>query len=134
MLMQTIKSKIFKNYIGNEWLDSDSEGTIGSYSPANKKEVVGYVQDSTKRDLDLAFGAAYDAKKEWRRLGQAARGQFLFTIANILEENLEEVAETMTKEMGKTLPEAKGETARGVAILRYYAGEGMRKEGDVIPS
>ena len=36
--------------------------------------------------------------------------------------------------MGKTLPEAKGETARGIAILRYYAGEGMRKEGDVIPS
>jgi aldehyde dehydrogenase (NAD+) len=40
----------------------------------------------------------------------------------------------MTKEMGKTLPEAKGETMRGVAILRYYAGEGMRKIGDVIPS
>lgn len=36
--------------------------------------------------------------------------------------------------MGKTLSEAKGETARGVAILRYYAGEGMRKDGDVIPS
>lgn len=132
--MRTIKSKIFKNYLGNEWLDSDSEGTIGSYSPANKKEVVGYVQDSTRRDLDLAFQAAHDAKKEWRRLGQAARGQFLFIIANILEENLEDIAETMTKEMGKTLPEAKGETARGVAILRYYAGEGMRKEGDVIPS
>jgi acyl-CoA reductase-like NAD-dependent aldehyde dehydrogenase len=51
-----------------------------------------------------------------------------------LEENLDEIAETMTREMGKTLPEAKGETARGVAILRYYAGEGMRKDGDVIPS
>src|SRR5699024_10858713 len=35
---------------------------------------------------------------------------------------------------GKTLPEAKGETARGVAILRYYAGEGLRSTGDVIPS
>src|SRR5205085_11404893 len=67
-------------------------------------------------------------------LGQAERGQFLFKAANILEENLDEIAETMTKEMGKTLPEAKGETARGVAILRYYAGEGMRKDGDVIPS
>ena len=43
-------------------------------------------------------------------------------------------AETMTREMGKTFPEAKGETARGVAMLRYYAGEGMRKIGDVIPS
>src|SRR5690606_15186044 len=42
--------------------------------------------------------------------------------------------QTMTEEMGKTFPEAKGETARGVAILRYYAGEGLRKIGDVIPS
>src|SRR5699024_750716 len=40
----------------------------------------------------------------------------------------------MTREMGKTFPEAKGETARGVAILKYYAGEGMRSNGDVIPS
>src|SRR5690606_27579850 len=39
-----------------------------------------------------------------------------------------------TLEMGKTLPEAKGETARGVAILGYFAGEGMRSVGDVIPS
>ncbi|OVE53239.1 hypothetical protein B0E34_20615, partial [Chryseobacterium mucoviscidosis] len=42
--------------------------------------------------------------------------------------------ECATREMGKTLPEAKGETARGIAILRYYAGEGLRKTGDVIPS
>src|SRR5690606_4405758 len=47
---------------------------------------------------------------------------------------LDEIARTMTAEMGKTLPEAKGETLRGVAILRYYAGEGMRKVGEVIPS
>ena len=67
-------------------------------------------------------------------MGQATRGQLLFKAANIVEENLDEIAETLTREMGKTLPEAKGETARGVAILRYYAGEGMRKDGDVIPS
>src|SRR5690625_6824359 len=58
----------------------------------------------------------------------------MFKVANINENNLNDIAETMTRQMGKTLPEAKGETARGVAILRYYAGEGMRKNGDVIPS
>ena len=46
---------------------------------------------------------------------------------------MDEIAETMTREIGKTFLEAKGETARGIAILRYYAGEGMRKIGDVIP-
>lgn len=133
--MQTvIIEKTYKNFINNEWVESLSQETIKSISPANKEEVVGYVQNSTRDDLEEAVQAADQAKKEWRKLGQAARGQLLFKAANIIEANLDDIAETMTREMGKTLPEAKGETARGVAILRYYAGEGMRKDGDVIPS
>ncbi|MER2090362.1 MAG: aldehyde dehydrogenase family protein, partial [Sporosarcina sp.] len=133
--MQTLsKEKVFNNLINNEWVESSSQETIKSISPLNKENVVGYVQSSNKEDLEKTVNAAYQAKKAWRKIGQAARGQFLFKVANILEENLEDIAETMTREMGKTLPEAKGETARGVAILRYYAGEGMRKDGDVIPS
>ncbi|MBM7691543.1 aldehyde dehydrogenase (NAD+) [Peribacillus deserti] len=129
----TFATKTFKNFINNEWLESASDKTITSISPADR-EPVGYVQSSTEKDLNDAVEAAHNAKKEWRKLGQAARGQILFKAANILEENLDDIAETMTREMGKTLPEAKGETARGIAILRYYAAEGMRKDGDVIPS
>ncbi|MCP3763815.1 aldehyde dehydrogenase family protein [Domibacillus sp. A3M-37] len=129
----TFATKTYKNFINNEWIDASSDKTITSISPADR-EPVGYVQSSTEDDLNKAVEAAHNVKKEWRRLGQSARGQILFKAANILEENLNEIAETMTREMGKTLPEAKGETARGIAILRYYAGEGMRKEGDVIPS
>ncbi|HWL12699.1 MAG TPA: alpha-ketoglutaric semialdehyde dehydrogenase GucD [Ureibacillus sp.] len=133
--MQTvIIEKTYKNFINNEWVESLSQETIKSINPANKEEVVGYVQNSTTEDLEKAVQAADQAKKEWRKLGQAARGQLLFKAANIIEERLDDIAETMTREMGKTLPEAKGETARGIAILRYYAGEGMRKDGDVIPS
>ncbi|MEH7224714.1 alpha-ketoglutaric semialdehyde dehydrogenase GucD [Bacillus sp. JJ1566] len=133
--MQTeMKEITYKNFINNQWVESASEVTIKSINPADKEEIVGYVQSSTVEDLDNAVKSAHHAKKGWRKLGQAARGQILYKVANILEENLEDIAETMTREMGKTLPEAKGETARGVAILRYYAGEGMRKDGDVIPS
>jgi alpha-ketoglutaric semialdehyde dehydrogenase len=133
--MQILSKEItYKNFIHNEWVDSESHETIKSTSPMNKEEVVGYVQKSTKNDLEKAIQSAHKAKKTWRKIGQAQRGQYLFKVADILEKNLHDIAETMTREMGKTLPEAKGETARGVAILRYYAGEGMRKEGDVIPS
>jgi aldehyde dehydrogenase (NAD+) len=133
--MQTkLEIKTFNNFINNEWVASESHETIKSINPANKNEVVGYVQKSTLADLKQAVQAAYQAKKAWRKKGQAARGQLLYKVANILEENLDAIAETMTREMGKTLHEAKGETARGIAILRYYAGEGMRKNGDVIPS
>ncbi|GGC83791.1 putative aldehyde dehydrogenase YcbD [Thalassobacillus devorans] len=130
----TLTGNTFKNFINNEWVESHSQKTIKSINPANKEEVVGYVQSSTEEDLNHAVEAAHHAKKAWRKAGQVARGQYLYKVADILEENLDDIAETMTREMGKTLPEAKGETARGVAILRYYAGEGMRKDGDVIPS
>ncbi|MCV9886698.1 alpha-ketoglutaric semialdehyde dehydrogenase GucD [Metabacillus halosaccharovorans] len=127
-------AQTFLNFINNEWKQSSDQDVIASYNPANKEEVVGLVQKSSKSDLDEAVNAAHHAKKGWRKLGQVARGQLLYKVANIIEENLEDIAETMTREMGKTLPEAKGETARGVAILRYYAGEGMRSDGDTIPS
>ncbi|GLB61505.1 alpha-ketoglutaric semialdehyde dehydrogenase GucD [Cytobacillus sp. NCCP-133] len=128
-----IETKTYSNFINNEWIASASGKVIESINPATK-EAVGYVQKSTEEELNQAVEAAFNAKKAWRKLGQAARGQILFQTANILESRLDEIAESMTMEMGKTLPEAKGETARGIAILRYYAGEGMRKDGDVIPS
>ncbi len=127
-------AKTYANYINGEWVASPSGEVITSISPANKNEVVGYVQNSTKEDLDRAIAAAKEAQVEWNKLSGAARGDYLFKVANIIEKNLDDIARTMTLEMGKTFPEAKGETARGVAILRYYAGEGMRKVGDVIPS
>lgn len=125
---------LYLNYIGGDWKPSRSGLTIPSMNPANKHETVGFVQNSTPQDLDEAVASAKLAQKGWRKLSGSARGDYLFKVANVMERRISEIAETMTREMGKTLPEAKGETARGIAILRYYAGEGMRKVGDVIPS
>lgn len=133
MTVQT-EIKTYLNYINGQWVASSNNEVSASYNPANRDEVVGYIQKSTKEDLDKAVAAAKEASKKWRKLSGTARGEFLYKVANILESKIEEVAESMTREMGKTFPEAKGETARGIAILRYYAGEGMRKVGDVIPS
>lgn len=124
----------YKNYIDGEWMNASSGETEASINPANRNEVVGYVPVSEVEDLNRAVAAAKAASRKWRRLTGAERGNYLFQAANVLERRVEEVAEAMTREMGKTLAEAKGETMRGVAILRYYAGEGMRKTGDVIPS
>lgn len=133
MAVQT-EVKTYFNYINGKWIPSSSNQIEASINPAYKHEVVGYVQKSCEKDLAKAVEAAKTAQVAWRKLSGAARGDYLFKAADILEKNIVDIAETMTKEMGKTLPEAKGETARGVAILRYYAGEGMRKVGDVIPS
>lgn len=129
-----IQNRTYKNFINGTWTESLSGEVQKSINPANYEDVVGYVQISTKDEVDSAVVAAKEAQKAWRKLAGSERGAYLYKAADILEKRLDEVAETMTREMGKTFPEAKGETARGVAILRYYAGEGMRKVGDVIPA
>jgi aldehyde dehydrogenase (NAD+) len=127
------KTKTYLNFINGQWIESSSGEVQASLNPANS-DVVGYVQMSTKEELDRAVSAAKNAQISWKKLSGNERGNYLHKAADVLERKLDEIAECMTSEMGKTLPEAKGETARGVAILRYYAGEGMRKIGDVIPS
>mgnify|MGYP002621722631 CR=1 FL=1 len=132
--MQNNNAPVYGNYINGEWVEPATGKRTASINPANRNETVGMVPVSGAADLDRAARAADAARAAWRNLSGAERGRYLYKAADLLERRLDEIGETMTREMGKTLPEAKGETARGVAILRYYAGEGMRKIGDVIPS
>src|SRR5699024_1070399 len=92
------------------------------------------LQRSSQSDLETAVESATEAKKGWRALTSMQRGEYLRKTADVLENRQDELAMTITREMGKTLSEAKGEVSRGIAILRYYANEGTQKNGDVIPS
>jgi acyl-CoA reductase-like NAD-dependent aldehyde dehydrogenase len=129
-----MENKTYDNYINGEWTKSVTGKTQESINPANRNEVVGTIPNSSREDLNNAVDAAEAARIPWRKMTGAQRGDLLNKVANIMESRIAEIGESMTREMGKTFPEAKGETARGIAILRYYAGEGMRKIGDVIPS
>ncbi|HZG70450.1 MAG TPA: alpha-ketoglutaric semialdehyde dehydrogenase GucD [Chondromyces sp.] len=130
----TIETKTYLNYINGEWVPSISNETEKSINPADRRDIVGQIQKSTIEDLNRAVEAAKQAKEAWRKLSGPERGEFLYKAAQVLERRIDEIAECATREMGKTFAETKGETARGIAILKYYAGEGMRKVGDVIPS
>src|SRR5690606_25820495 len=61
-------------------------------------------------------------------------GQYLSRVAELMEQGMEEIATLASSEMGKPITEMRGEVTRGVQILRYYAQEGIRANGDVIPS
>jgi acyl-CoA reductase-like NAD-dependent aldehyde dehydrogenase len=127
-------SHTYLNFIHGEWTESESETTIPSSNPANHTEIVGTVQNSTVGDLNKGVLAAKQSCKQWKNTSPVERGNYLHKAANLLESRVDDIAITATKEMGKTLAESKGEVLRGVAILRYYAQEGMRKLGDIIPS
>ncbi|WP_096187483.1 alpha-ketoglutaric semialdehyde dehydrogenase GucD [Evansella halocellulosilytica] len=128
------KKETYLNFVNGSWVESSSGEVKESVNPANRDDIIGSVQMSNVQEVDQAVASAKKAQSAWRKLSGNERGTILYKAADILERNLEDVAKCMTREMGKTFREAKGETARGVAILRYYAGEGLRKTGDVIPS
>lgn len=120
--------------INGEWRDPASGQWEPNLNPANTDDVIGEFASAGADDVNAAVNAAHAAFAGWRGTPMVKRGDILHKAANLLEARLEEVAVAMTREEGKTLVEARGETARGVAILRYYAGEASQPEGEVYPT
>lgn len=121
----------FRNYIKGEWV---GEASVENRNPANTDEVVGLFVKGTSSDILAAAQAAQDAFPAWAATSGPARGALLFKVADILEKRFEQIAAEMTREEGKTLPEARGEVRRSINIFRYFAGEGARLPGMVAPS
>jgi len=121
-------------YIHGEWLEGNSGRQIRQYSPARLSEEVGVYPLATVGETENAIAAAQAALPRWKSLAAPARGEFLFRAAQLLEQQTSDVARLMSIEMGKPIGEAQGEVKRGVALLRYYAGEGMQSIGEAYPS
>ena len=127
-------AEIYKNLIHGEWTESETGKTFKNINPADTDEVVGIFQDSDENDAKKAIQSAKDAFGLWKEKSPGERGDILLKAADILESRVDEVAESMTREMGKTKPEAKGEVLRSVYIWRWFAGEGRRLIGETSPS
>jgi aldehyde dehydrogenase (NAD+) len=122
-----------RNWIGGEWITPQA-GEITAVNPSDTQEVVGVVRLSENRDVLRADEAAREAFARWSRFTGAQRGEILYQMAKELERAKDELAELASREMGKPIAEMKGEVARGVNLLKYYAAEGVRADGGVIPS
>ena len=124
--------KTYPNYIDGEWITSDR--TFEDLNPADTSDCVGIFCKANQADVNVAAQAAEDAFPPWAALTGPARGAYLYKVADILERNLDSLAREMTREEGKTLPEAIGETMRSINIFRYFGGEGSRIPGIQVPS
>jgi acyl-CoA reductase-like NAD-dependent aldehyde dehydrogenase len=124
--------ELFKNYINGEWVSRAQ--TFENRNPANTDELVGTFVKGSAQDVADAAAAAAAALPAWSAMAGPARGAILFKAADILDRKFEQIAEEMTREEGKTFPEAKGEVRRAINILRYFAGEGSRMPGMLVPS
>lgn len=122
-----------RNWIGGEWYTPRNGQTVVK-NPSNLEEEVGIINLSDESDVLQAEQAAKQAFKLWSGLTGAGRGEYLYKMADSLKENLTELAVLASSEMGKPIGEMKGEVNRGIQLLRYYAGEGVRSDGNIIPS
>ncbi|HEX2766437.1 MAG TPA: aldehyde dehydrogenase family protein [Candidatus Limnocylindria bacterium] len=127
-------STTFHNLIGGEWKPSASGATFTSVSPADHDDVIGEFPASGPADVDAAVTAAQRAFRDWSLMPAPKRGEILFRVARLLAEHKEELARLMTREMGKVLPEARGDVQEAIDVAYYMAGEGRRLFGQTVPS
>ncbi len=130
-MADTIAAAPAANFIAGEWAPSRSGATYERVNPWRPDDVVGDFPSSAADDVTAAVDAAVEAQRPWARLPAAARGAFLSKAADAIEAAQEEIAQDMTREMGKPLRESRGEAGRAAAILRFFAGEGLRPVGQL---
>ena len=127
-------AKAYKNFINGEWCDSSSGERFENRNPANWDEVIGTFPASTAEDVDRAVQAAKEAFDEWRLVPAPFRGEVIRKVGDLLTKYKEDIARTMTREMGKVLAETRGDVQEGIDTAYYAATEGRRLFGHTVPS
>ena len=127
-------STTYQNYIGGKWISSETNETYASINPANTEEVLGYFQQSNEADVDRAICAAEQAFSSWSQTAAPTRGDVIFNLIHLLEKHKSELAELITKEVGKSLREATGEVNKTIEAMKQFSGEATRMTGETIPS
>ena len=128
-MSDTITAPGAANFVAGKWTAGSAGRTYERHNPWRPSEVVGEFPSSSAEDVDAAVAAAVGAFPEWSALPAAKRGAILTRAAAAIESRVEDIAQDMTREMGKPLRESRLEAARAAQILRFFAGEGWRPVG-----
>jgi acyl-CoA reductase-like NAD-dependent aldehyde dehydrogenase len=119
----------YHNYINGAWVPAASGDLHQNANPADIRELVSIHSRGGRGDAFAAIEAAKAAFPAWRATPAPERGEYLARAAASLRERADAVARDFTREEGKTLGEARGETLRAAQILDFFAGEGRRLGG-----
>ncbi len=119
--MKTIVQERLKNYVDGAWVEVPGRAVQQVRNPATG-EVIAECPLGGAAEVDAAAKAAHAAFASWRRVPAEDRVQYLFKLKSLLEEHAEELAATVTRENGKTLPEARGSVRRGIQMVEVAIG------------
>ncbi len=118
--------------INNAWQDAADGRTIDVLNPATNA-VIGRVAHASVKDLDSALAAAQKGFEIWRATSAVERQRIMRGAAVLLRERAETIAAIMTVEQGKPLAEARGEVLSCAGMIEWFADEGRRVYGRIVP-
>ncbi len=124
----------FRNYIHGAWTEPSTGAYFDNANPADTRDVIGRFPLSGREDVDAAVTAAREGFAQWRRVPAPARGDVMRRAGDLLAARKEEIANLMTREMGKPLAETRGDVQEGIDTAFYAATEGRRLFGRTVPS
>ncbi len=125
---------VFQNFIAGAWVPAASGRTRPNVNPADTRDVIGEFPVSDATDVAAAVASARRGFDQWRRTPAPARGDVLRRVGDLLSARKAEIADLMTREMGKPLAETAGDVQEGIDTAYYAAGEGRRLFGHTVPS
>ena len=120
-------------YINGQWLGLDSDNRF-EVKNAYTKEVICTLPNMGAKETNMAIDAANQAWPSWRSMTAKERAGILKKWFELVMKNQEDLATLMTSEQGKPLAEARGEVGYGASFIEWFAEEGKRTYGDVIPT
>ncbi|QXA06411.1 NAD-dependent succinate-semialdehyde dehydrogenase [Acinetobacter pittii] len=120
-------------YINGQWLAAQSNATVPVTNPATGEEI-GTIPNMGAAEATQAVEAAYTALQSWKALTAQNRADILLAWYKLVLDHTHELALIMTIEQGKPLAEAKGEVRYAASFIQWFAEEGKRIYGDVIPT
>lgn len=120
-------------YINGQWCDALAGGRLDVINPATE-EVIAQMAYGTREDTRKAIDAAAKAMPAWAKLTPYDRAKVLKKTADLMRERVDSFAKILTAEQGKPLAEAKGEILHSADTFEWFAEEGKRAYGQVIPN
>jgi acyl-CoA reductase-like NAD-dependent aldehyde dehydrogenase len=127
-------AKTFKNFIAGQWVAPQGGHYTINRNPADASDIIGRFPDSRVADVAQAIRSAREGFALWSRTPAPLRGDVLRRVGDLMTARKEEIANAMTREMGKVLAETRGDVQEGIDTAYYAATEGRRLFGKTVPS
>jgi aldehyde dehydrogenase (NAD+) len=124
----------FRNFIAGKWVAPSTGQYFENRNPADTTDLIGCFPDSGAEDVEAAVRSAREGFRSWSRTPAPVRGDVLRRVGDLLTARKAEIAEAMTREMGKVVAETGGDVQEGIDTAYYAATEGRRLFGHVVPS